>query len=142
MNYSMNNGRKAILTNRESDILYLGSQSSARRRLLDYAKIKYQIISHGSNSRGGGGGFLPPLGTEEKYRTLVVLLPGGVGRRCKIRWTQHPCGRTTYPLSVSTFSPLISFLGTYLTKKKLQPTKFKFSADHHLKIQLTLVFQD
>ncbi len=32
-----------------SDYLYLGSQSSARRRLLDYAKIRYQIIAHGSN---------------------------------------------------------------------------------------------
>lgn len=32
-----------------SDCLYLGSQSSARRRLLDYAKIRYQIIAHDSN---------------------------------------------------------------------------------------------
>jgi septum formation protein len=32
-----------------SDCLYLGSQSSARRRLLDYAKISYQIIAHNSN---------------------------------------------------------------------------------------------
>lgn len=31
------------------DILYLGSQSSARRRLLDYARINYQIIAHGSD---------------------------------------------------------------------------------------------
>jgi septum formation protein len=34
-----------------SDCLYLGSQSSARRRLLDYAQIKYQIIAHNSNER-------------------------------------------------------------------------------------------
>ena len=33
----------------KTDILYLGSQSSARRRLLEYAKIHYQIISHGSD---------------------------------------------------------------------------------------------
>lgn len=32
-----------------SDTLYLGSQSSARRRLLDYAKINYCIIAHGSD---------------------------------------------------------------------------------------------
>ncbi len=34
-----------------SDSLYLGSQSLARRRLLDYAKINYQLISHGSNEQ-------------------------------------------------------------------------------------------
>ena len=33
----------------KADILYLGSQSSARRRLLDYAKINYQVIAHGSD---------------------------------------------------------------------------------------------
>lgn len=32
-----------------TDTLYLASQSLARRRLLDYAKIQYQIIAHGSN---------------------------------------------------------------------------------------------
>ena len=31
-----------------TDTLYLGSQSPARRRLLDYAKINYQVISHES----------------------------------------------------------------------------------------------
>lgn len=33
----------------KKDILYLGSQSSARRRLLEYAKINYQVIAHGSD---------------------------------------------------------------------------------------------
>ncbi|HVV67715.1 MAG TPA: Maf family protein [Gammaproteobacteria bacterium] len=33
----------------KTDILYLASQSSARRRLLDYAKINYQVIAHGSD---------------------------------------------------------------------------------------------
>ena len=32
-----------------TDTLYLGSQSLARRRLLDYAKISYKIITHESN---------------------------------------------------------------------------------------------
>jgi septum formation protein len=36
-----------------SDCLYLGSQSLARRRLLDYAKIKYQVIAHDSDEELG-----------------------------------------------------------------------------------------
>lgn len=32
-----------------TDTLYLGSKSLARRSLLDYAQIKYEIIAHGSN---------------------------------------------------------------------------------------------
>jgi septum formation protein len=33
----------------KTDLIYLGSQSSARRRLLEYAKINYQVIAHGSD---------------------------------------------------------------------------------------------
>ncbi len=35
--------------NNNTDILYLGSQSMARRRLLEYANINYQIITHSSD---------------------------------------------------------------------------------------------
>lgn len=67
----------------KTDTLYLGSQSSARRRLLDYAKIPYQLVAHGSDEILT----TPPLTfhdqvlaiAQHKMQTLILPEPSTVG---------------------------------------------------------------
>lgn len=61
----------------QADTLYLGSQSSARRRLLEYAKINYKIIAHGSDEILT---FAPTTFHEEvlaiaKHKMQTLILP-------------------------------------------------------------------